>query len=43
LARNKREIRESVLKMMSVQEYRQQHCMEVDTIERADTEATTFH
>jgi hypothetical protein len=37
----KKEMRESVLK--SAQEYRQQHRMEVDTSESAETEATTFH
>jgi hypothetical protein len=40
-ANTKREFRESVLK--SAQEYRQQHRMEVDTSESAETEATTFH
>ena len=37
----KKEIRESVLR--SAQEYRQQHRMEVDTSESAETEATTYH
>ncbi len=37
----KKEMRESVLK--SAQEYRQQHRMEIDTSESAETEATTFH
>lgn len=40
-AQIKKEMRESVLK--SAQEYRQQHRMEVDTSESAETEATTFH
>jgi len=40
-AQVKKEMRESVLK--SAQEYRQQHRMEVDTSESAETEATTFH
>jgi len=40
-ARTKREFRESVLR--SVQEYRQQHRMEVDTTETSETEATSFH
>ena len=40
-AQTKKEMRESVLK--SAQEYRQQHRMEIDTSESAETEATTFH
>ncbi len=40
-ANTKKDIRESVLK--SAQEYRQQHRVEVDTSESAETEATTFH
>jgi hypothetical protein len=40
-AQVKKDMRESVLK--SAQEYRQQHRMEVDTSEAAETEATTFH
>ena len=40
-AQTKKEMRESVLK--SAQEYRQQHRMEVDSSESAETEATTFH
>jgi hypothetical protein len=40
-AQTKKEMRESVLK--SAQEYRQQHRMEVDSSETAESEATTFN